>query len=273
LYFVAFFWAATQLYPIIFMYLTSLKDNASIINSVFAPPAILNLQWQNYYTVLTGQYEGIEMGRYLLNSAIVSSASTAILVFLAAMAGYALARQSNRFFSTLSNVFLGLIAVPVQAIVIPLFFVVNNLGILNTYPALIFPYVSFAIPFSVLIAKAFFKSTGREVEEAARIDGASEWRLLISVVFPMARSLLAVLAIINFPTFWNELMLATVAITSNDMKTVPAGILAFRGRPEMAPRWDLMFSAMGVSTIPLIVFYALFQSQIIRGVTVGAVKG
>jgi len=272
LYAAAIFWAFTQIYPIFFLFMSSLKDNRSIIVNVFSPPGPLNIHPENYAIVWSGEYQRITVGRYLLNSAIVTSVSTVISVMIAMMAGYALARYYKRFFSILSDVFLALIAIPVHAVVIPLFFVINNLGLLNTYPGLILPYVSFALPFSILIAKAFFRSFPKEVEEAARIDGASEWSLLMRVVFPISRPLLAVLAIINFPFFWNELMFSIVAVTSNDMKTLPVGILAFRGRPEAEPRWDMMFAGMAISTIPLIIFYMLFQRQIIKGISVGAVK-
>jgi len=271
LYIGAIFWAMTQLYPMIFLFMSSLKDNSSIILNVFSPPS--NLQIQNYEIVWKGEYQNIIISRYLLNSTIVSVSSTIILIFTAMMAGYALARYNNKLLTTISNLFLGLVAVPIHSIVIPLFFLINSLGLVDTYLGLILPYVSFALPFSVLIAKAFFKSFQKEVEEAARVDGAGEISLLLKIVFPMSRPLLAVLAIINFPNFWNELMFAIIGITSNEMKTLPVGILAFRGRPEMEPRWDLMFSAMSISTIPLIIFYLLFQRQIIRGVTLGAVKG
>jgi raffinose/stachyose/melibiose transport system permease protein len=265
-------WAALQVWPIVWMFYSSFKDQADIFANRWLPPfPPLTFHPENWEVAWSGGFEGITVGRYLANSVVVTSVSLTITVLVAVTAGYSLARLNIKGARTMFYFFLTLIAIPPPAIVIPLYVLLRDWGMVNQYVGLILPYVAYNVPFSVVIARAFFVSFPSELEESARIDGCgvagSFWR----IVLPLSRNLLATLAVVSFPAIWNELLFAYVVMSNNEMKTLGPGLMGYVG--QYYTRYDYMFAGLSIAIIPLIVFYLLFQGQIVKGVTAGAVKG
>lgn len=255
-----------MLFPFYWVLVTSLKSSAEIFAS---PPELLpkGFHLPNYLSVFTRQPFHI----YLKNSFIVASLTTLFCLLLGSLAAYALARLRFRGKSLILAVVLAVSMFPPIAIVSPLFLVLKKLHLLNTYPALIFPYTTFAMPLTIWILTSFFRQLPGELEEAARVDGCSPLVTFWKILLPLAAPGVFTCAILVFIASWNEFLFALTFTTSNLMRTVPVGITMYPGEYEMP--WGTIFAAATLVTVPLIVIVLLFQKRIISGLTVGAVKG
>jgi len=160
---------------------------------------------------------------------------------------------------------------PPQIMMIPLFNLMRSLGMLNTYQALIGPYVTLGIPLATLIMRGFFESLPREILEAAKIDGASDLRIFWRIMLPLSLPGLGAAMIINTISFWNEFLFALIFMSEEDMYTIPLGLMAFRG--EFSVEWAPLAAAILIAIMPLILLITVFQKQFMRGLTAGAIKG
>lgn len=266
-----FLWTFLQLYPIIWMGYTSLKSNADIFTNPFAPPIPPKIYPGNYIVAWLGEFEDVTVGIYLKNSVIVSCVSIVFLVFVSVFAGYSIARLNPKGAGYIFYFFLIMIAIPPAALLLPNYVILRYFGFINQYFGLISPYVALSLPFSIVVARSFFMSFPREVEESAKIDGCSEASTFTRIVLPLSRGLLAMLAIVNFPGIWNELLYALVIMQSNSMKTLSPGLMGFVG--QYVTEYNYMFAGLDIAVIPIIIFYILFQKQIVRGVLAGSLKG
>jgi N-acetylglucosamine transport system permease protein len=263
-------WAILVIAPLAWTILASFKSNTEIfLGSPFALPGSFSLD--SYARA----WSEAHVGRYFLNSVFVVSLSTAGTMLLGSMAAYVLARYrffGNRFIYYL---FVSGLAFPVFLALVPLFLVVNNLGLLNTYTGLILVYIAYSLPFTVFFLAAFFKTLPNSVAEAAMIDGASHTRLFFQVMMPMAKPGLVSLTIFNILGQWNQYLLPVALMQGEnaDQKWVlTQGIASISVQAGYEADWSALFAALTLSILPMIVMYGFFQRQIQQGLTAGAVK-
>lgn len=252
-------------YPVLWMLLQSFKSKFELYSNVWGLPQQLFLD--NYVQA----WRIARMGTYIFNSLIVSISTVALVLVVASLAGYAFAKFRFRGGAVLFYMFVFTLIVPVQVTIIPLYAVVSGLGLSNTYLALILPYAAAGLPLSIFLLRAFFQSVPREIEEAARIDGCTEFAAFTRVVLPISGPGLATVTILQFLGAWNEFLLALIFIRNPALRTIPLGLQAFFF--EYSVEWGYLFAALAMATVPVIVVYVVMQRQFIKGLTAGAVTG
>ena len=205
------------------------------------------------------------------NSLVVAGCTTGICVAVGGTCAYALARLRFRGKAALLGLVLAVSMLPQISVVPPLFLVLRRLGLIDTYPGLVLPYLTFAMPLAIWLLTGFFRQLPRELEEAAMVDGASRLRALREVVLPIAMPGLAATAILTFVYAWNEFLFALAFTLGPERQTVPVAIALFRGRYQVP--WGQVLAAAVVATAPVAVLVLIFQRRIVQGLTAGAVKG
>ncbi len=261
-------WAAAVLYPLLWTVMSALKDNQQfMLNKPWALPE-LPLLWSNY-TYVWSKYG---FSSFFMNSAIVTIASILLSLFLAATSAYILARFTFRARQTLYYLYLSAMMIPMILGLIPLFFLLNDMGLINTLAGLIIVYTVNALPFGIFVLVSFFKLLPKELEEAAFIDGAGYSRTFFSVMLPLARSGLISVGIMNGLTIWNEYIMGTVFINDPKLYTLPVGIAVMQTEMQYRTEWGPLFAGLLLSIIPVLIIYIIFQKQIAEGVTAGAIK-
>ena len=256
--------AALFFFPMVWMVLSSFKTNRAIFSSPFALPETIDLsRWAEAWEV--GR-----LGRYALNSAIVTGASVFLILLLGAAAAFAFSRYRFRGRRLVMGLFaLGLL-LPIQSYFIAQSNLFTQLAITDTRWALIIPYAAMGLPLAVYLLKVFLDALPEELFEAAHIDGASDGRVFRALALPLLRPGLATVAIFSALTAWNEFLLALLYIQDDDLKTIPTGLLAFSSR--YVTDYSLLFSALSIVSLPMIVFYVVFNRHIVDGITAGSVK-
>ncbi len=252
-------------YPLIWMGFTSLRTNPELYANPWGLPTRLN--FENYAKV----WQTSPIPTYFLNSLIVSSISTFLILLLSSMAAYAFSRLKFPGSNALFYAFLGFYFIPPHIALIPLFFVLKALHLKNTYFVLIGPYVAFALPFSTLLIRGFMVSIPGELIDAALIDGCSKFGIFYRIMLPLSKPVLAVVTVFQFVSCWNEYLFALAFIHKRKLMTLPVGLMDFVG--EFHTDWVAMAAGLTIATVPIIVVYVLFQRQIMQGMTAGALKG
>jgi ABC-type glycerol-3-phosphate transport system permease component len=205
------------------------------------------------------------------NSLIVAGSTTAICLVLGSLAAYALARLRFRGRGALLAGILALSMFPQISLVPPLFLLLRALGLIDTYPGLVLPYVTFAMPLSIWLLVGYFRQLPAEIEEAARVDGAGRLRVLAEIVLPLAAPALATTAILTFVYCWNEFLFALSFTLGPERHTVPVAIALFRGQYQVP--WGEVLAAAMLATAPVAVLVLAFQRRIVQGLARGGVKG
>jgi ABC-type glycerol-3-phosphate transport system permease component len=205
------------------------------------------------------------------NSLIVAGTTTAFCVTVGGICAYALARLRFRGKAPLLGLILAVSVFPQISVVSPLYLLLRSLRLINTYPGLILPYLTFAMPLTVWLLVGFFRQLPAELEEAAMVDGASRLRALWEVILPIAIPGLATTAILTFVYSWNEFLFALSFTLGPERQTVPVAIALFRGQYQVP--WGQILAAAVVATAPVAVLVLAFQRRIVQGLTAGAVKG
>ncbi|WBB80227.1 carbohydrate ABC transporter permease [Micromonospora sp. WMMD882] len=263
-------WAILVIAPLLWTILASFKSNTEIfLGNPFALPGSFN------FDSYARAWSEANVGRYFLNSVFVVTLSTSGTMLFGAMAAYVLARYPFPGNRVVYYLFVSGLAFPVFLALVPLFLVVNNLGLLNTYTGLILVYIAYSLPFTVFFLAAFFKTLPQSVAEAAMIDGASHTRLFFQVMMPMARPALVSIAIFNIIGQWNQYLLPVALMQGEgaDRKWVlTQGIASISTSAGYQADWAALFAALTLSILPMIGVYAIFQRQIQSGLTAGAVK-
>lgn len=268
--FSAFLWiyALLSLYPLIWMVFYSFKNNEEIfVTNPFGFPKVFH--WENYVSAWT-KYD---VPTYFLNSILVSVLSVTICIVCALLFSYATSRMIWRG-KALFRTYIGLgMFIPVQAIMIPVVKVIQDLNLLGTRASLIFPYVAMNLAFATMVYYGFFKGIPLELEEAACMDGASIYQTFFKIICPLVRPATVTLVIYIFLNAWNEFVLANVLVGSIDrLKTLPLGVLFFQG--QFTTDWGGMGATMVIASLPAVLVYVLFSEQVERAMTIGgAVKG
>jgi multiple sugar transport system permease protein len=254
------------LLPFYWLVNISLKTGPDLSSADILPP---NPSLDNYESI----FQNDDFTRALANSAIVSLVTTFLGLLVGAFAAYALARLHMRFKFILLGVVLTISTFPQIAIAAPLFRLWSDIGLYNTLIGLVIPYLTFALPLSIYILVSFFREIPRDLEEAALVDGATNFQAFRKVIVPLAAPGLATTAILAFIAAWNEFLLASTLTSSREARTVPVAISQFTGSSQFEVPLGTQSAASVVISIPLVLLVLLFQKRIVAGLTAGAVKG
>jgi multiple sugar transport system permease protein len=256
------------LFPFYWMLLASLKANSELY-SLRSFPFWVSTPTLDHYSYL---FTNTLYARWLMNTLIVSVASTAIALTFGILAGYALARLRFRGAGILGLIVFISYLVPQTLLFIPMFDVIKTLNIADTYWALILTYPTFLIPFCTWLLMGYFKSIPKELEDSALIDGASRIQAMLKIVLPLAMPGILSAGIFAFTLSWNEFIYALVFITTTPMKTLPVGVVNELIRGDVFFWGSLMAGAL-LGSVPVAVIYSFFVEHYVAGLTSGAVKG
>jgi raffinose/stachyose/melibiose transport system permease protein len=251
--------------PLIWLAYSSFKPHADIVHNIFSLPS----EW--YVGNYTKAWKLGRMGILAVNSLIYSSSATVCTTLFAMAAGYALSKFGYRISGALYGFFLMGLLLNVYAVLVPLFVMETKLGIDNTRLGVILPYIAFGMPFSTFLAASFIKGLPNEVEEAAIIDGAGYLGVFWHVILPISRPVVATILIFQFLNNWNEFALVFILTSKSTIRTLPVGINAFAG--GMTRDYGTQFAALMIGTLPMLVFYSLFNKRLQEGFAGGALKG
>ncbi len=207
--------------------------------------------------------------RWLLNSLFVSTLSTGLIVLVSAMAAYSFSKLRFWGQNTLFIFFIGTLMIPKECYTIPLFIFMKDLNLVDTYPSMVLPMV--ALPFGTFMLKSFFDAVPGEIRESAKIDGANEWRIFMTIIMPMAKAGIGALFIMRFVAVWNDYLWQLLMAKSDKMKTIMVGIASLM--EDSNPDYGRKLTGSAVSAIPMIIVFLSFQKYFTRGISVGAVKG
>ena len=262
--FVLFFVGVIVL-PFIWQFLTSIKP-MSEISAIPAKwiPSEINIQY--YFNV----FEKHPFAKYLRNSFVVAATTTILSILIGASAAYALARLRFKGKKLLLMAVLSISMFPTIATLSPIYLLLKQFNLLNTYAGLVIPYITFALPMSIWLLTNFFSQLPKGFEEAAAIDGCSRAGIFFRIMLPLIKPAIFSVALIVFINAWNEYIYALTFMTEDLMRTVPVGIAMFPSNYEMP--WGDMAAASVVVTVPLIILVLIFQKKIIAGLTTGGVK-
>jgi N-acetylglucosamine transport system permease protein len=259
-------WSLIVGIPLLWVFMSSFKTTKQILDSPFSLPQ--KLDFTNYVNA----WNGSGIGSYFANTLIVVVSALVIVMILGAMCAYVLARF--KFFGARAIYYLmlaGLTFPPFLAIV-PLFKILQGIGLLNTLPGLILTYVAFALPFTVFFLYSFFQGLSDEIYEAAQVDGAGEWRTFFQVMLPMATPGMAAVAIFNFLGLWNQFLLP-VALNSNQNNYVlTQGMAQFASQAGYSVDFGALYAAVVITVIPVLIVYVFFQRQLQGSVSQGTSK-
>ena len=260
------------LFPMVWVAYSSLKTDAAIFSEPFSLPVGGQMEWANYERA----WSEAQFSAYFLNSVIVVSVSVAAILVLGSMADYAL----SRFFHPLGNLvfwlFLSGLMIPVQLSIVPLFFELRELGLLNSRLGLIAVYTANGLPFAVFILAGFFRTLPRSLYEAAIVDGANEFSAFRRIMLPLARPGMITVAIFQFIFIWKEYFFAfmfTSGSVGDSVRTLPLGLANLAITSQYRTDYGMLFAGLVIVTIPILVVYLLLQRHIVKGVTAGALKG
>lgn len=259
-------WALLVVLPLLWAVMSSFKDDDSILSSPWALPDRLHFEnWSRAWTQA-------HMSDYFLNTLLVVGGSLIGTLVLGSMAAYVLARfdfPGNRFIYFL---FIGGMSFPIILALVPLFFVMNNMGLLNTTHGLILVYIAYSLPFTVFFLSSFFRTLPTSVAEAAIIDGASHTRTFFQIMLPMAKPGLISVGIFNFLGQWNQYMLPTVLNTDPEKKVLSQGLVQLAVSQGYKGDYSGLFAGLVMAMLPVLAAYIIFQRQVVAGLTAGALK-
>jgi multiple sugar transport system permease protein len=253
-------------FPAVWILLTSFKPQLELVRKpiTYLPH---DFTLQNYLQAFATQ----PLATYLLNSFIVAALSTIVTLAVSTCAAYAIARLRLRHRDLILSAIIASSTFPLVTLLVPIFETMRALGLLNTYPALILPYVVLSLPVCTLVLVSFFQSIPRDLENAAMIDGATRMGALWRVVLPLAAPGVFTAGILAFVNAWDEFLLALSLNSAVRMRTLPVGIALYQG--EFTFPWHIISAALIVAIVPIAVLIALFQERVVGGLTTGGMKG
>lgn len=257
--------AALWIAPFAFIIFTSLKSNASVMGaSAFSPP--VDLDWTNYVAA----WERGNFSRTVVNSAIITIVKVPLGLVISAMAAYALSRIELVGGRIIFLLIVFGTMIPFQALLAPLFALVNGFGLINTKIGVILPYLAFGVPYQVFVLNGFFKDLPKELSEAALIDGASHFAIFWRIFLPLSLPALAALLVLDFVATWNEFAMALVILQDKTAWTLPLGLMSFQS--QFANDYGQLNAAIAMTVLPAAIVYMIFQRYFVSGLTAGAVK-
>jgi multiple sugar transport system permease protein len=257
---------ANGFFPALWILLTSLKSETELVSKPITwwPT---NPTLHNYVQAFTDQ----PLLRFMGNSAVVALGATLASLLVSAGAAYAIARLNLKHRQLILTAIVASSMFPLVTLLVPIFETMRSLGLLNTYTALILPYVVLNLPVCTLVLVSFFQSIPRDLENAAMIDGCTRLGALVRVVIPLAAPGVFTAGILAFVNAWDEFLLALSLNSSAAMRTLPVGITLYQG--EFSFPWPIISAALIVAIVPVAVLIALFQERVVGGLTQGGLKG
>jgi multiple sugar transport system permease protein/raffinose/stachyose/melibiose transport system permease protein len=248
-------WSLMVLLPLLWMVLAGFKTRREL----FMDPLGLPGSWGGE---AFGRAWGVGMGQFLINSMLATGASVAVIILVSGMAAYVLARSDGGWTRAIYLLIVAGFAVPVQAVLVPLYQMISAAGMLNNLAAIVLPYAAYGIPFTTVLFYAFFLDFPRELEEAARLDGCSRIRTFFSVILPLSGPAIASAAIFQAVFIWNEFVLALLMLTSPANKTLPVGIIQLGG--EFTSDWPAVMAGLSIAVLPVLLVFVLAQKYFVR---------
>ncbi|MGZ7444119.1 carbohydrate ABC transporter permease [Paenibacillus sp. TH7-28] len=266
LYFIVIAILIVQIYPVVWLMLSSFKSSIELTTKPFSLPTVWS--FANYADV----FRESDLLLYIKNTAIVTFSCLVLIIFLSATAGFALVKMNFKLNSKLLLFFTIGIMIPIQVTLIPLFIMYKDFGLLNSYLALILPQVGFALPLSILIFTSFYSYVPNELIEAAVIDGCNIYQVFYKIISPLTINTTVTVASINFIFIWNDFIFSNTFTNDKRYKTIAVGLQEFIGAFG-ATDWGQTFAAISISIIPIIITYLFLNKYVMAGVSDGAVKG
>lgn len=257
--------AIVLVYPFLFMIATSFKTRTASLGNPFelfpTDPTI-----ENYARALGEE----NFGLYFLNSALVATTSTFLIVLLSSMMAYGFTRFRFPGRRVLFGLIIAGLTIPTMMLIIPQFILAKDLGLLNSLPGLVPFYVGTALGFNTFLLSGFFETIPRELDEAMLMDGAGAWRRYFHLALPLSKPALATVVIFSFLGSWDEFVWALTVINDPNQRTLPIAIALFHG--QHSTNWGLVFAASVIAIVPVLIVYIAFQRFFVAGITTGAVK-
>jgi raffinose/stachyose/melibiose transport system permease protein len=257
-------YAAVAIAPMILMALDSLRPNAAVLSDPLGLPTSLN------FSSYAKAWTQASFATYLRNSVLVTIAAVALDVGVALPASYALGRYQFRGSGMLTAYFLSGLMLPIRLGILPIFYLLGGFGMIDSRLGLVLVYAASGIPFSVFIMSAFFRGLPRELEEAARIDGAGEFHIFARVMLPLVKPAIATVVVFRFVPLWNDFFFPLVLLRSTDKYTLPVGLTQFFG--EFQTDWSTLFAGLVITTAPIVILFLVATKQIVAGLTAGMGK-
>lgn len=251
--------------PLILVIINAFKTKGEIMTSAIALPETLYMD--NFVTIMTDSNFFISF----LCSVFIVAVTTSLTVLIAAITGYALARWESRLCKILIVVIMSTLFVPFQVYMVALIVVVRNIGLINNLFGLVMVYIALGMPVPIFLCRSYCVGMSREIEEAAVIDGCSKGRMVITIILPLMKPILATVAVLNALWVWGEFLVAFLVYGSGKPMTLPLSQRYFYG--TYSNQWNLILTNFLISSIPIVVFYIVMQKHIIKGIAAGAVKG
>ena len=266
MYTVVVLFTVLAIYPIFWLVIQSFKTTQEYMTaSKLAFPKVWFLK--NYpITWVTGKF-----GSLIINSVVYTTITVISVIALSFMAGFAFAKLPSKLTPILHGSFIIGILLTLQSILVPLFLMINAVGLYNTRLGVLIPYIGIGLPMGIYLSTEYIKGIPDALVESARIDGAKYLRIFRSIIMPIASPVAASVAVLMITGTWNEFMLINILASKNEIKSLPVGINMFSG--ALASDYGKQFAALVIGMTPMIIFYLVFRKRITRGVAVGAVKG
>ena len=257
-------YAVVAVGPLLFMLLNSFRPSADIFNDPLGLPT--ELYFGNYVEA----WREAHFATYFSNSVLVVVTGVVLCTVVSAMAAYALARYDFRGNGVMTAYFIAGLTLPIELAVVPIFYLLGSFGMVDSRLGLVLVYAATGIPFSVFILAAFFRGLPRELEEAARLDGAGEFRIFARVMLPLVKPALATVAIFQFVQLWNDFFFPLVLLRTTEKYTLPVGLTNFFG--EYQTDWGAVFAGLTITTAPLVILFLFLTRHIVTGLVGGMGK-
>jgi ABC-type glycerol-3-phosphate transport system permease component len=259
-------WSGLTIFSFIWVGITSLKTNREFFKDIWSFPQVA--QWDNYARA----WKVAKLGEYFLNSIVVTGATVVVLLLVGSMAAYILSRFSFRLNRVILYFFLAGMGVPVQLLLIPLYFLLKDLGLYDSLVGLWLVYIATSLPFTIFVLTGFFSTIPIELEEAGAIDGCTDARIFWYVTLPLASPGLLTVGILNALSIWNEYLVAMAMIKSAARRTLPVGLYAMQVTMQYTTDWTALFAGFIISLLPSALLFLVLQRFVDTGLTVGALK-
>ena len=255
-----------SVYPLLWVVIQSLKTETEFLESIWTLPARLN--FQNYATA----WNDAGMSRYFMNSVVVTLVTTAVNLVFVTCAGYAFAKLTFPGKTFFYYMIIFNLLIPTAIILLPMFTMVNRMHLVNTLPALVFPYFQGFAPMGLIICRNYFEDLPDELMEAGKLDGCSNMQVFRKIMLPLAKPILATMAILSAMQVWNEYLWALTSITDESKYTLSVGVALFNKKTETVG-YTPVFAALSISAIVIVVVYLCMQKNFVKSIAAGAVKG
>ena len=258
-------YSITCVYPIVWMFYSSIKTNRDFQNNILGLPKAIVIQ--NYIYVLTSG----KISMYMFNTIRNTAISLVFIIFFAFINGYFISRFRFPGRKILYSLYMLGMLVPIHALLIPLYILFSRTGLANNWYTVALPNITFGLPVSLFLVESYVGTVPRELEEAALIDGSGFSRTLFTIIFPLITPILVTIGIISFFTCWNEFSFSLVLLKSQKLFSLPLGLTLFKGMYQSD--YPRMMTTMVIAMVPALVIYIAFAKKIIQGMMAGAIKG